>query len=466
MDAPSSLGYRTPSAALLEEAQASREPPYPGFAKGFLYSEWANTPELINVPFDIGADPAERCPADLDFDQWLGLIQSNVVDLDDYITITKNAHGAGPPSFAFITANEAYDEDNTCVYAHLQLRFVGRILAFGVDENEQIVDLCLQDLEHVDRALSQDSVQGDQEKDVGCYIVDFRTMSSQVLHSCEIMGFVFTMSSLASTLAYGSTSHATRAIALDFLASRIRTIMSRYLPSGSAPSFFSLMHTSRAAVVGSIPVLIVCWVVKFKADDLPADVNILVPHGAFDAWCEWFANHAAEDYPARHKLIRFDKSVKSFRAFLLPIGGGRMMPFTVSESRKENVLYPALHCELTSQMTLLTATRIIIIYPTLTLNLTSVVGWMERKPRFNNTFKWRAFSMHHTSASLHAQCGLACAFIWRRTKDRSVADIYWGGYDGTADRNESPLHDGCLRWRVGRTCDNAKCSKYLAGFRF
>ncbi|KAJ7430409.1 hypothetical protein B0H11DRAFT_2263412 [Mycena galericulata] len=451
------------SSARLAEAQALRDPPYPGFATAFLYSDWALTPELVRVPYDIGTDPSTRQPTDLDFDQWLDVIQGNVVDIEAYITVARNLDATVPHSFAYIAPpQEPFNEDNPCVESHLGLHFTGRILVVAMDSSSEIVEMQREYLPFADRVLL-----GKDCWEVGNRLHASKNMSATVARSVEIMDLIFNMCSLTTLLSFASADQAARAVFLDYLASRTRKIMSQYLPLHASESFFALLQSTRAGMTGSVALILVCCDIVFTSSDVPRDLNLLVPLGTFDLWRNWLLRHGATRLPHDRIMARFKPALAQFAAFCLTAGQGRKIRFTVSESAKDSILFPLLHSELTSQMTVVTASNFLILYPKLTTNLTSVVGWCNMKRRENDAFLFHGLTIHHTSKTLHGvwegPCGSACGMLWRRTNGAGIANIGWGGYDGNL---ESVVEYHNFRWRLARLCDNRVCDRYYSGFRF
>ncbi|KAJ7101429.1 hypothetical protein B0H15DRAFT_943754 [Mycena belliarum] len=127
------------------------------------------------------------------------------------------------------------------------------------------------------------------------------------------------------------------------------------------------------AVAGSVAASLYCIDVTFGRPHRPADLNIIVPRGAFVEWREWFSSKGAIVTPMQ-KMLRFRTSVLNFVSVRLPLTLGEWSSITISESRSDNTLIPLFDSKLTCQMTMFTASHVLACYPELTGDLEAVVG--------------------------------------------------------------------------------------------
>ncbi|KAJ7103452.1 hypothetical protein B0H15DRAFT_942898 [Mycena belliarum] len=370
------------SAALLEHAQRLRTPSYPAFATAYLFSEWAPNAELVSIPFDVGVGQS-RTTLDLDLDQWLDLIQCNVVDFEPYMTVINNESPDLPAFFACISGpHEPAEPLNPCIEIQLGLEFHGRVLVFALDTTRSIVPM------------------------LQCYRRDVDLVLSR-------------------------TSTVSKSIFMGFLGARVRAAVARFIPVPSLASFFTLLRNTDSLIAGSVATFVYCCNVAFAGVDLPSDLNILVPKGQFGRWQAWMDANGTTRSATAQKMHRFDATVSRFGAFIC--GAALDIRITVSESRTNTALYPLFASELTSQMTVVTARRVLAYYPALTSDLVAVVGWMRSKDRSCDKvpFRYKGMLVHHSTVSLGKPCGDACGFIWHRTIDAAVNATSWGVFNGS-----------------------------------
>ncbi|KAJ7100184.1 hypothetical protein B0H15DRAFT_944533 [Mycena belliarum] len=291
-------------------------------------------------------------------------------------------------------------------------------------------------------------------------------MSHHVLRSPEIMGLVFKMSSMLTAVAFSMADASAREVFMDFMGNRVRIALCRFIPAGTISSFFSLLHSTKGGVSGSVATFLYCCNVHVCALDLPSDLNILVPNGRFRRWESWLLSRGATRVRSGQPMARFAGCVATFARFTMSNEGGSMATITVSESTTDSLLHPLFYSELTSQMTVLTATRLVSYYPELTGNLKAVVGWMrQRNALSHRVFKLHGIVIYPSTRTLGVPCGEACPFMWRRTTDRGIDAIAWGGVGGNLAQEKDYLAKCFVRWRLGRTCSNPCCVNWFAGFR-
>nr|GAT42292.1 predicted protein [Mycena chlorophos] len=217
-----------------------------------------------------------------------------------------------------------------------------------------------------------------------------------------------------------------RRICKHLVAHRIATRVSRVLPGRAASahvllpvcsSFLKLLHSTDAAVVGSIPLAILT--LTRATDDLCEinNLNLLVPVEFVGAWYQFLLESMQFNWTMNRRIRGgYRDHVRSFAVF-----SRQDMVVTVSGTATRGLLGTIFAARLTSEMNILTKNHIYTFYPRLTKDKKSIPGWCVSAVQ--NYFQAHIANASRplsgqievtpTNETLQRRCGVECPRLYR-----------------------------------------------------
>ncbi|RDB16878.1 hypothetical protein Hypma_002442 [Hypsizygus marmoreus] len=240
---------------------------------------------------------------------------------------------------------------------------------------------------------------------------------------------------------------------------RVQRVIGRLLKSWQCKAIFNHLDVTGAMISGPIPWAIMTIEMATPNDNLPTEIKIVTPAHTFQSWIT-VLQYIGFCTVSGSRVPNMPVTVSKARRFWAP---SQNISIFIIESCSSSILSAVLALPFTSDMTLLSTSRLFCFYPSLVdMNVTlsgfrytpdeDIKWWTSRGVRhFYSTYEW------------DGPCGSACPALWRHTEGlHGVGEFAWGGLFNDKDiegnmGNSAMLSKAQFKWRIGVCCVNRFC---------
>ncbi|KAF8055152.1 hypothetical protein FPV67DRAFT_1459170 [Lyophyllum atratum] len=281
----------------------------------------------------------------------------------------------------------------------------------------------------------------------------------------DLMFHIMSFCTMASLVAISHADRDGRDRLRQIIRIRMKVLLVPAIPvAASQEVFFRRLQISRAAIYGSIPFFL--YNPLLDISEFPSnDVTIIIPKGYRQYWVRTlreigFVVTRQKDVHASGRCFPGASSaVRYWRA-------SNDISFLIIESLTTNIIATLCGSTLiTSQMNMLTASRLYCLYPKLAAERVTANGYTTAHTVDIQEVIKLGYTYHHNTSDWDKPCGTACGAVWRRAKNlKGIGTLSWGGYSGSMDiggRMTDCLADGVegtrIKWKIGSGCSNKNC---------
>ncbi|RDB23921.1 hypothetical protein Hypma_009539 [Hypsizygus marmoreus] len=250
------------------------------------------------------------------------------------------------------------------------------------------------------------------------------------------------------------------------IALQIRRVLRNFMDDRHHVSFFAYLHEIRAAVFGSVPWSIMSDTRYFCCRGWvrwPTHMLIATPADMLHPWITVLEKAGYKQIYNRSTYGYIFNIRKWAKRAALFEREDRLQKrsITIFEARFDSILQVILSSLKTSDMTIMTSSRLFSFYPTLMKGNQS----LRAQPSVSDAPR----AWWHPSVSDYITgrpCGINCPKIWRSTtKLEGVGELAWGGLDNELDvagnmGSSSVFAKTKIRWRIGNKCRNPFCVNF------
>ncbi|KAF8055150.1 hypothetical protein FPV67DRAFT_1436544 [Lyophyllum atratum] len=268
---------------------------------------------------------------------------------------------------------------------------------------------------------------------------------------------------MASLVAISHVNRVGRDRVREMFRSRLRSLILPFLPRRAAQEvFFQRLCSTNSAICGSIPFFLCNPLLPFWQFP-PRDLNILTPNGGAVAWMRTLDEIGLV---TGTMVVNVDRAFTSHVHSAVRYWTSNDTSFLIVESSSASVVPILLSSTLTSQINMLTSSKLYCFYPYLAASKISVGGAYTPSYKDITYVRKRGYAYTRSTTSWSMPCGSGCGAVWRRTRLlNGIATFAWGGYFGTMDISpnmiggeEDGIEGKCYKWRIGLgICYNRLC---------
>ncbi|RDB19165.1 hypothetical protein Hypma_014202 [Hypsizygus marmoreus] len=240
-------------------------------------------------------------------------------------------------------------------------------------------------------------------------------MSSTSLYKHNVcMLIVLEYCSWTSIVAMCHVDRAGRKRAQILIRARIANLMKPFFPVKARASFFSMLLSTKGAIYGHLPWCLFSTFIKLDGETRPHNIDVAVPKDSLEKWADYLDDvgyYIQEDIEPLHcHRNAADLSIRR----RCPMNA--KFTITVTQSLTDSVLPIILSSDVTTYMSVITASHLFSFYPRLTASATAL-GCFDQLPA-RHGFTYCRLSVFHTSSTEHwtEPCGEACPAKWRLTR--------------------------------------------------
>ncbi|RDB23700.1 hypothetical protein Hypma_009537 [Hypsizygus marmoreus] len=269
-----------------------------------------------------------------------------------------------------------------------------------------------------------------------------------------------------SLVAISHTNPDGRDMARRIVRHRIRCVLDVFFNDWQRKMIFDQMDRTGAMIADHVVWAVMAGSVDMPIDMLPTDIKIITPCSTYEAWIT-VLQHTGYCLSGE-SILGMGLSVKKSMRFWSPFQASSI---TIVESGTESILCPALTTRFTSEMSLLSSSRIFCFYPQLVRPNITVSGYHFASRKEVDWWKDRGVNHFYNTYDWKKPCGTACSAIWRLTEGfQGIGELAWGGFSGDKDvdgnmGNSDSIRKSKFKWRIGAACQNKYC-KYRMHFEF
>ncbi|KAJ6601239.1 hypothetical protein DFH09DRAFT_1069894 [Mycena vulgaris] len=430
----------------IERNQRTSIPRYPKAYQALFYGISCTQPHVVAVHVDLGVLKENHSVDDLDIDEWLDERQPSVVDQSlfvvevDVLDLVDRSNNVDPsitlfhPRYAILRCPlEEFEpqEDNAFVMAYLGLALTGNVMVVALDESSRVDDVQgHEEIRAVNEVLKRYGLHKtnssgpdlklgilvskyeanqryrlEKQKQINTMPAVFSVQHSQRLFPFfrypNVVFVMFEFCTISALVSLSRTCKGQQGQVRRFLLSRVRRFLSAFLDHDQQRQLFNCMRIHGGGISGSVATAILTLDAVFCSRDLPNDLNITIPAFAQSAWGAMMRSFSdgAMDAQAVNVRLGYVQGLRKVTAYRVRNPRGCFRNVVVAESRTGSILAPTLMSEWTSQMILITFSKIVVVYPKLLNNSHAVLGFPGSSTnawtRYYHRGIWRFSATHH-----------------------------------------------------------------------
>ncbi|RDB19151.1 hypothetical protein Hypma_014216, partial [Hypsizygus marmoreus] len=259
-----------------------------------------------------------------------------------------------------------------------------------------------------------------------------------------------------------AVSHATqsgRDMVRRIFRGRIRHVIGHILKSWQYKAIFNHVDVSGAMIAGPIPWTLMTLHTYTPDDILPTEIKIVTPIDTFQSWIT-VLQYIGYCMVSGSRVPNMGATVEKARRFwTIP----HKVSILVIESCSSSILPAVLTFPFTSDMTLLSTSRLYCFYPSLVKKNITLSGFSYTPDGEIDLWTSRGSSHFYSTNTWDTPCGPVCRAIWRQTEGLpGVGEFAWGGLANDKDiegnmGNSAVLSTTQFKWRLGLCCVNRFC---------
>ncbi|KAG6847086.1 hypothetical protein H0H93_010259 [Arthromyces matolae] len=222
-------------------------------------------------------------------------------------------------------------------------------------------------------------------------------------------------------------------------------------------AFWRILKMTGGALVGATGWILLNPDTNYHKDDLPANLNVLIPVGKDDVWDNvmvLLGYQLAESRP-----IAVGMEDRASKCLVYKKGCAKEITITIS--RSVSILPVVLRSWSTAQMIMVTPFKISCAEGIAFGNRGAIPTQEELKRSDDRLIAWRL-----STANWWRPCGEGCGEVWRTTLDGGKIGIWEWESASSEDKRlgfrDDPLV-GAFKWRLGRYCVNRACKNRCWG---
>ncbi|RDB19173.1 hypothetical protein Hypma_014208 [Hypsizygus marmoreus] len=240
---------------------------------------------------------------------------------------------------------------------------------------------------------------------------------------------------------------------------KLTRVVSRLLENWQFRAIFRQLDVTGAMIVGPIPWSVMTIDVDTPDHNLPNDINIVTPIYTFQSWVNLlqYIGYCLVD---GSNLPNMGITIGNAKRFWSPSQSSSIL---IIESCSPSILSPVLSLPFTSEMSLISTSRLYCFYPSLVKENMTLSGF--RYTSDDEIARWTSRGVKHFYSTYEWKkaCGSACPAIWRCTEGLlGVGEFAWGGMENDKDIDGNMGSSAVLsltqfKWRIGICCVNKHC---------
>ncbi|KAF8061029.1 hypothetical protein FPV67DRAFT_1673852 [Lyophyllum atratum] len=289
------------------------------------------------------------------------------------------------------------------------------------------------------------------------------TLASQHFYSMsECVHLVLRQLPWTSLVAMSHTGRNGRDRARQIMRSRMLEVLSCYITLPQLEAFLATLKATHSGIAGSVPWSIITTDIILSDNDQPHDINVLTPRGTTPEWVDVMR---LIGFTSLEVIACYDGLETRCRR-VLRFQNKEHRTITVTESLNSSILPLLLASSVTSQMNLITSSRIYCFYPSLSSACRSV-GSTYTVPSLATVkiMTQRLIRFHMGTRYARLPCAEACPAVWRHTFGLpNVGQVAWGGLfnvddvAGNMQDSDDALTKTHYKWKIGSVCTNEDCT--------
>ncbi|KAJ4491592.1 hypothetical protein C8J55DRAFT_557156 [Lentinula edodes] len=229
-----------------------------------------------------------------------------------------------------------------------------------------------------------------------------------------------------TVFAYGSCNRSARMQVQMFFSSRVRKVLSRFLPKAQHSKFMDALEDYSCFIVGSVATA----VVYPRAVFIPTDLNIIAPLGSF---CRM-----------KSVLMKLSLAIGTQNAIkyhhrawandFVTLTTSQGLHVTITESMSKSILPLMISGDTSVECVTLGSHTMLSLYPsTFEHGISVPLRGSYVIPRPVITKVSSRFTYHQDGSRLNTKCKEECPTLWRKSRGgRHFRGFFWGGFCGAA----------------------------------
>ncbi|RDB19162.1 hypothetical protein Hypma_014206 [Hypsizygus marmoreus] len=245
---------------------------------------------------------------------------------------------------------------------------------------------------------------------------------------------------------------------------KIKQVLCCYLADEYLAPFLATINTFSAYILGAVPWAIMANNHTRSSPRWPNNMHIATPVNTLELWVPTLLSMGYKQQfvaSCGQYVATIRKLVRRIGAFMNRKQGTTII---LLESRSESSLQVVLSGQKTSDMCILTPSRLFSFYPALQKRNEAIL--CRPLPRSIRKTWW---CPDVVSFPPKRSCGIACPTLVRSTRGlEGVGEFAWGGLANEMDvagnmGSSAEFASADLKWKFGYECHNPLCSSYVSG---